>query len=280
MSNSRFLMGNKNVQHSSVKLLYVGSSKYGDDWSSSLHSHFYTEMFFVKSGSGLFRVEDSIFDIRENNLVLVNPNIEHTEMSTAAGSMEYIVVGMEGLGFQFHSRNADRENRYRLLDCREERGVYLACLGSMLNELKTKPPRYEIFCQNALENFLILLMRKNDMSLRAVSGRRSSRECAHIKRYIDANYKSPLTLEDLAREAHVNKYYLVHTFTSENGISPISYLVRRRIRESKYFLEDTDYSISQIAQYTGFTSPSYFSQAFKQAEGCSPNRYRTIHRKC
>ena len=280
MSNSRFFMESTTVEHGNAKLLYISTSKFGDDWSSSLHSHFYTELFFVKSGQGYFRVENDRFAIHENSLVLVNPNIEHTELSSAASAMEYIVVGVEGLGFLFHGAHADRENRCSICDCsQDQREEYLFYLGTMLRELQEKPPQYEIICQNTLENFLIRLARANNMSLQAVSSRRSSKECARVKRYIDANYQLPLTLDDLAKHAHINKCYLVHAFTCENGISPISYLIQRRVEESKYFLENTDYTISQIAQYTGFASPSYFSQTFKRLEGCNPSQYRAMCRR-
>ena len=41
----------------------------------------------------------------------------------------------------------------------------------------------------------------------------------------------------LSELVHVNKYYMVHSFTKEYGISPINYLISRRIEESKYLLE-------------------------------------------
>ena len=78
----------------------------------------------------------------------------------------------------------------------------------------------------------------------------------------------------LAEVAHVNKYYLVHTFSKEYGISPINYLISRRIAESKHLLSETDHSLSQISHMLGFSSPSYFSQSFRKLEGVSPMEYR------
>ena len=72
----------------------------------------------------------------------------------------------------------------------------------------------------------------------------------------------------------MNKYHLSHTFQREYGISPISYLITRRIREGRHMLENTSYSLSQIAHSIGFSSPSYFSQSFRKAEGMSPAEYR------
>lgn len=53
----------------------------------------------------------------------------------------------------------------------------------------------------------------------------------------------------------MNKYYLVHSFSKEYGVSPINYLIGRRIEESRYLLADTNHSLSQISHMLGFSSP-------------------------
>ena len=95
-----------------------------------------------------------------------------------------------------------------------------------------------------------------------------------VRRYIDAHFKENLSLDQLAALAHVNKYYLVHTFTREYGTSPINYLISRRIQESRRLLESTNHSLSQISHMLGFSSPSYFSQVFRKQMGVSPQEYR------
>lgn len=81
------------------------------------------------------------------------------------------------------------------------------------------------------------------------------------RRYIDEHFTEPLSLDMLAEVVHLNKYHLSHTFQREYGISPISYLITRRIREGRHMLENTSYSLSQIAHSIGFSSPSYFRRA-------------------
>ena len=71
---------------------------------------------------------------------------------------------------------------------------------------------------------------------------------------------------------------MVHSFTKEYGISPIIYLISRRIEESKYLLVDTDHSLSQISHMLGFSSQSYLSQSFRRLEGMSPMEYRKTSR--
>ena len=87
-----------------------------------------------------------------------------------------------------------------------------------------------------------------------------------------------LTLDLLAEKASINKYYMAHAFKREYGVSPINFLIACRIREGKRLLGETDLSLSQIATVLGFSSPSYFSQSFRSAEGMSPTEYRKVNR--
>ena len=84
--------------------------------------------------------------------------------------------------------------------------------------------------------------------------------------------------EQLAGLVHINKYYLSPAFRKEFNTSPISYLISRRIQESRFLLAETDHSLSQIAQILGFSSSSYFSQSFRRLEGMSPMEYRKRRR--
>ena len=90
----------------------------------------------------------------------------------------------------------------------------------------------------------------------------------------DNHFKEDLKLDQLAQLAHVNKYYLAHAFRQEFGTSPISYLISRRVEESRFLLRETDHTLSLISQMLGFSSPSYFSQCFRRVEGISPLEYR------
>ena len=126
-----------------------------------------------------------------------------------------------------------------------------------------------------MEILIIRLMRSTGLSVPAESQTPAGhRQCAAVRRYIDLHFKESLTLEQLADEAHMNKFYLSHAFKREYGVSPINYMISRRLEESKYLLAETDLSMSQIAQLLGFSSLSYFSQVFRKTQGISPMEYR------
>jgi len=264
--------GTSPVDRETTKLLYVSSAKYGGDWHSMMHAHSCTELFYVAGGAGRFQIGERLLPVSQDDLVIVNPNVEHTETCDGGRSpLEYIVLGVEGL--EFSPGEAD-DRRYRIVNFREDRDHVLHDLREMLRELEAKHPGYEVICQDLLEVLLVRLMRRADLSFAPAAGRRPRTGCALVRRYIDSHFKENLTLDLLAKQAHLNKYYMAHAFSGEYGVSPISYLNACRVRESKYLLAGTDHSMGQIAQMLGFSSPSYFSQAFRRLEGVSPLEYR------
>ncbi len=254
-----------------AKLLNAASAKYGGDWHSVPHTHNHMELFYIVGGRGQFLIEDRLYPVNSNNLVVINPNVTHTEVSLNAQPLEYIVLGIEGIELAIREES---NGRFCILDHFISVEI-TTCLRNILREMEQKQPGYEDICQAFMEILIIRLMRNIELSVaeetQAVTG---NRQCAAVRRYIDLHFKEPLTLELLAEEAHMNKFYLSHTFKKAYGISPINYMISRRIEESKYLLAETDLSMSQIAQLLGFSSLSYFSQVFRRTQSITPMEYR------
>jgi AraC-like DNA-binding protein len=229
------------------------------------------ELFYIIGGKGQFLIEDQLYPVNANNLVVINPNVTHTEVSLNAQPLEYIVLGIDGVELQ----TSDTSNgKFSILDQFESVEIS-GCLRNILREMELKSTGYEDVCQAYMEILIIRLMRNTALAVPAEPQTASrNRQCAAIRRYIDLHFKEALTLEQLAEEGHMNKYYLSHAFKREYGISPINYMISRRIEESKYLLAETDLSMSQIAQLLGFSSLSYFSQVFRRTQFLSPMEYR------
>ena len=254
-------------------LLYVTNAHYSQEWGSQLHSHTCSEMFFITGGNGAFLIREGRFPVAINDLVVVDPGVPHTETSQNGSPMEYVVLGVEGL------EAAPGGSGYALLHLFAEDAVS-SCLRTLVQESRDPRSGCDQICQRLLEIVLLRLRRRDDFALSsgAPSVPGISRECSLVRQYIDNHFKENLTLDQLAELAHVNKYYLAHSFRREYNTSPISYLISRRIRESRFLLAETDHTLSQIAQILGFSSLSYFSQSFRRIEGMSPMEYRRGHR--
>ena len=254
------------------RLRYVSYTHYSQEWTSQLHSHTCAELFFITGGRGDFPIREERFPVGVHDMVAVNAGVPHTETSQNGSPMEYVVLGVEGL------ETIAGTGGYTLLSQAVESALS-GCLRILIQESREPRAGCDEICQRLLEVILLRLTRRDDFALSAApAGAGSSRECSLVRRYIDNHFKENLTLDQLAELAHINKYYLSHSFRREFNTSPISYLISRRIQESRFLLAETDHSLSQIAQILGYSSLSYFSQSFRRLEGISPNEYRRRHR--
>lgn len=273
MSRSHYAL--EKEQHHSIrgtaKLRNASCAKYGGDWHSVPHTHNHMELFYIVGGKGQFLIEDQIYPVNTSQLVIINPNVLHTEVSLNAQPLEYIVLGVDGIELAI----SDSDNGQFCVLNPSESVEISSCLRNILREMELKSTGYEDVCQAFMEILIIRLMRTIELSAPAESNvLTANRQCAAIRRYIDLHFKESLSLDQLAEESHMNKYYLSHAFKRQYGISPINYMITRRLEESKYLLAETDLSMSQIAQLLGFSSLSYFSQLFRKTQAITPREYR------
>lgn len=275
MSNHRYDIGSSICYNVPLKIRYISTSKFEKDWHSTMHSHNYTELFYVLFGQGEFRVEEAVFSVSPSDMVIINSEIEHTERSVYQSPMEYIVLGFEGGDILLQDSNEQRYCAFKCDNVSKEIEFYLR---EILRELGDRPMYYSTVANSMLEILYIKLLRHKSVSIQLEPTKKGSRECEYIKRYIDNNFVENITLDLLAEITHLSKFYIAHTFTKEFGISPINYLNQKRIEESRYYLINTSYTIIQIAQLLGFSSGSYFSQRFAKTEKISPREYRKKYR--
>lgn len=276
MSNRQYILPAERTARTpdSARLLYVSRAQYSPEWNSTLHTHTCAELFFITGGSGTFQIRQEVFSVAPDDLVVVNTGVPHTESSQAANPMEYLVLGVAGL-----EALAGAEG-YAFIHLSSGREEITTCLRLMEQELRGARRGYDNICQDLLDMLLLRLMRREDFLLSAAPvAAKANRECDQVRRYIDNHFKENLSLDQLAALVHINKYYLSHAFRKEFNVSPISYLIVRRIQESRFLLTETDHTLSQIAQILGFSSLSYFSQSFRKLEGMSPMDYRKRHRR-
>ena len=273
MSRSHYSLSKEQAStiRGTVKLLNAAKATYGGDWHSAPHAHNHMELFYIVGGRGQFMIEDQYYPVSANNLVIINPNVSHTEVSVNSLPLEYLVLGIEGI--ELNATETANE-KFSILDHAESAEIS-SCIRNIIREMELKNAGYEDVCQAFMEILLIRLMRTTALSVPeeppVVTGHR---QCAAVRRYIDLHFKESLTLDQLAEEGRMNKYYLSHTFKREYGVSPINYMISKRIDESKYLLAETDLSMSQIAQLLGFSSLSYFSQVFRKSQAITPMEYR------
>ncbi|KXG78679.1 HTH-type transcriptional regulator YesS [Fervidicola ferrireducens] len=93
-------------------------------------------------------------------------------------------------------------------------------------------------------------------------------------RYIQENFRKPLTLEEVADHVHVSPYYFSHGFKNFTGMSFIQYVTKLRVEEAKKLLLSTNLSVKEVGKMVGYSDANYFSRVFKNEIGMPPSRFK------
>jgi AraC-like DNA-binding protein len=97
---------------------------------------------------------------------------------------------------------------------------------------------------------------------------------ASVYNYIMHNYSSPLTLEDVAKQAHLTPTAFCRYFKKHTRHTFVSFVNKIRVNEAcKLLVNGTPNSIAAIAYSCGFNSITNFNYVFKSITGASPRDY-------
>ncbi len=92
--------------------------------------------------------------------------------------------------------------------------------------------------------------------------------------YIDSNLEKDLSIKNISQAIGVSKSALYSKFHTYLNCTVGEYVNKKRIEASLFLLKETDTSIEEVSQKTGFKSASYYTKLFKQQMGITPLKYK------
>jgi two-component system response regulator YesN len=109
------------------------------------------------------------------------------------------------------------------------------------------------------------------------------KECEYARpvrdamRYIEAHCTQTLSLEQVAKQVHLNPSYFSTIFKKETKHNFSDYLVNCRIDEAKRLLRESNLKITQICFAVGYNDNKHFAKIFIKSVGMKPSAYRALH---
>ncbi len=108
----------------------------------------------------------------------------------------------------------------------------------------------------------------------AGSSRVKSEDVNSIENFILENVDEALSVEDLAAELNMSKFYFLREFKKASGFTPHQFLVRVKMKRAAELLAGSALPLSEVALRLGFGDQSHFSRVFKSHFNASPGAYR------
>jgi AraC family transcriptional regulator len=119
---------------------------------------------------------------------------------------------------------------------------------------------------------------KTDPAPRAVAPTLPAEATKTLFDYIEENLDQPLRIADLAAVVYLSEHHFLRAFGLVVGQTPHQYVMARRVDRAMQLLKHSRLDVSEIAQRTGFSSPSHLSSTFRSRVGVSPARWRNDQR--
>jgi transcriptional regulator GlxA family with amidase domain len=187
---------------------------------------------------------------------------------------------MIGLDFFEGARGADVDLRHLLLGKKtifktlhRENGILIDVLKKIVEE-KSRDDEYSRLAVFALVGELIsILLRGGTDSSKTPPSEDMIHRYTTIEpaiRSIRDNYRESFSIDELSKLCAVSKYHFCRIFKEVMGMSPIRYINYYRLKIADAMLQNSDKSINEIAEDTGFEDASYFSKLYKKTFGNSP----------
>jgi LacI family transcriptional regulator len=102
----------------------------------------------------------------------------------------------------------------------------------------------------------------------------SDRQLAAGTRFMREHAFQTININEVARAAGMSRRVFERRFVAQVGRPPKAEVLRLRLERVKDLLADTDWTLAQIAERTGFKYSEYLHTVFSQKIGMSPGQFR------
>lgn len=267
----------------------IDSVRNGFDYP--IHNHPEYEINLIMGISGTRIVGDSTERYTDYDLVLLGPYLFHKwdgDQQIQESGQSYRVITIQFPMELFNGQMFQKEKFYKIRNLLSESGRGIRFYGNTFNEAVRimMTLAEETHFNGVLEflNLLNLLANSTECEYLASLGftpssvRSESNRIQLAYSYIMKNFtKSDLRIHDVAACVNMSESAFSHFFQKFAFRSFTQFLIDLRIGHACKLLLDTDQTIAQVSDASGFNNLANFNRLFKKYKGCTPLEYKKLY---
>ncbi len=232
------------------------------------HLHNHTEFIYMMEGQALLSIGENVCHMEQGGCAIIFPGQVHSYRPLSDYRMRLLIfdTGMAA-SFQYQLGKFQPQSPY--IPSSHVHPDILLAIDRLI--------RLDAEADSALSSAwiqIILGLALPHLNLTEKKQPESENLTYQLILYLAEHFKEPLTLEFLAKELHINKYYLSHIFSEKLHISFPKYLNHLRVDYAANAMQLTDKSLTEIWAEAGFSSQRSFNRIFHDMKGMSPLVYR------
>ncbi len=253
-----------------------------------VHTHAdFNELTIVLSGTATHIVNNEKYTIKKGDMFVVGDQITHGYENPNDFKICNVMYRLNNLlqsdiditksaGFHalfviepYLNRDSKYKNKLQLSPTRFE--LVNTMIADMINEFCV---RQEGWKTSLYANFLNLVVQLS----RAYNINTESEDVilnlALPIAYISNHFMEPISMEELAKMAHMSVRHFSRIFRNVYNLSPNHYIIQYRLQHASNLLKNSDLTISDVSSQCGFNDSTYFTRQFKRFTGFTPRHYR------
>lgn len=248
------------------------------------HYHDFHKILILLSGDVTYCIEGHTYDLRPNDIVLVNAGEVHKPIIHSDAPYERIIIYVSP-DFLNEYRDEDNDLSLCLRQALAEQSHVLRLHSSLSGKLGSAIRELDRSLQdedyaNALHHhvlFLEFMIQLNRAALHNhiefIGDSTSNEKILSILAYLNEHLTEDISIDDLCAHFFLSRYYLMHTFKEQTGYTIGNYLSTKRLILAKELIASGT-PITEVCYACGFRNYSTFSRAYKKSFGESPRDYR------
>lgn len=264
--------------------LFVGKPQcaYVDEiYVSDNHLHKETELVFVASGTLLILAGKQEYLIHAGELFCIQGNVLHQYIprddNAVIIKIKFMAEWLMPTYFLTEEQEKLTQLYSQLFRTRDDENI-----RRIVMEMSDCPlPSYSdyYYLGKMIELTAYLLSHPESICKSVVVMQDNMRYMDQANRFIQEHCYEKLTLKMLADHLGLTETYCSKYIKKNTGIAFVAYVNAVRVNNAQRLLLNTDCSVIEIVERTGFSSVQTFSRVFKELSGTTPTAYRNRKRK-
>lgn len=250
---------------------------YADDYFFPGENHAFWEMIYVEKGSLTVSEDEKVYVLTEGQAVFHAPLEFHRFWAKRSEHAIFKILSFDlecDIEHNLSKGVFDLEMNLRNMfmdTCLQIYNSYPAVGTATRNDEASVTDK--MLAVKKLETFLLSLISHSNPS-KTQDYSAPSKRYRETVIYMNQRVGNSLTLEQIAEDMHMSVSYLKKLFNTYAGCGVMHYFTRLKITVCLSYLKN-GYSISEVSEMFGFSSPNYFSAVFKREMGMLPTEYRS-----
>jgi AraC-like DNA-binding protein/mannose-6-phosphate isomerase-like protein (cupin superfamily) len=258
---------------------------FSQGYNFKMHHHKRIELNYILNGSCIMMLENELVRLNKNNSILIFPGSKHDFYVNSKCGVKLVQLEFQiskDILMLFKDAAASDISFVNTLE--NKSGQYYKipnnpdirnCMERIILENKLKHNNYKALTKLYFLELIILLSRHISNNQK-FTGHIENACIKKAMKLIHSNYCYSLSTSQIAGACSVTPRYLRKLFNTWVESSPKEYCTNLRMKKAVELLANQNISIKEIAFNVGYSTPQYFSRAFKEKYGFSPQTYRKI----